>query len=37
MLIIQPDEVQEVLAGFDRALAMVREMVARGVPAPAIP
>ena len=35
-LIIQPDEVQEVLAGFDHALGMVREMVARGVPAPAI-
>ena len=37
MLIIQPDEVQEVLAGFDRALGMVKEMVTRGRPAPAIP
>lgn len=36
-LIIQPDEVAEVLQGFDRALGMVQEMVARGVPAPAIP
>ena len=36
-LIIQPEEVDEVLAAMDRALAMVKEMVAAGVPAPAIP
>jgi len=36
-LIIQPEEVDEVLAAMDRSLAMVGEMVAAGVPAPAIP
>ncbi|MFQ6058135.1 MAG: aspartate aminotransferase family protein [Anaerolineae bacterium] len=36
-LIIQPEEVDEVLAAMDRALAMVGDMVAAGVPAPAIP
>jgi len=36
-LIIQPEEVDEVLAAMDRSLNMVGEMVAAGVPAPAIP
>jgi len=36
-LIIQPEEVDEVLAAMDRALTMVGEMVAAGMPAPEIP
>lgn len=36
-LIIQPQEVDEVLAAMDGALDMVAEMVAAGMPAPGIP